>query len=93
MRDGKFEGGTGPSRSEGSRHAGGRGGLGLGRRAARVERGVGFRQDPAEWVRCWFVKNMARPSELDAENRSGKTVSTAATAYFFMGDPTHVGGG
>ena len=36
---------------------------------------------------------MARPSELDAENRSGKTVSTAATAYFRTGYPTDVGGG
>ena len=35
---------------------------------------------------------MAQPSELGAKDKSGKTVSTAATAYFLMGDPTDVGG-
>ena len=36
---------------------------------------------------------MAQPSELGAKDKSGKTVSTAATAYFLVGDPTDVGGG
>ena len=36
---------------------------------------------------------MAQPSVLGAKDKSGKTVSTAATAYFLMGDPTDVGGG
>ena len=36
---------------------------------------------------------MAQPSELGAKDKIGKTVNTAATAYFFMRDPTDVGGG
>ena len=59
----------------------------------RVERRVGCKQDPAEWVRCWFAENVAQPSELGAKDESGKAVGTAATAYFFMRDPTDVGGG
>ena len=58
----------------------------------RVERRVGCQQDPAEWVRCWFAENVAQPSEL-GKDESGKAVGTAATAYFFMRDPTDVGGG
>ena len=59
----------------------------------RVERRVGCKQDPAEWVHCWFAANAAQPSELGAKDESGKAVGTAATAYFFMRDPTDVGGG
>ena len=59
----------------------------------RGERRVGCKQDPAEWVHCWFAANAAQPSELGAKDESGKAVGTAATAYFFMRDPTDVGGG
>ena len=58
-----------------------------------VERRVGCKQDPAEWVRCRFAENVAQPSELGAKDKSGKTVSLAATAYFLMEDPADVGGG
>ena len=58
-----------------------------------VERRIGRKTDPAEWVRCRFAENVAQPSELGAKDESGKAVGTAATAYFFMRDPTDVGGG
>ena len=58
-----------------------------------VERRIGCKQDPAEWVRCRFAENVAQPSEPGAKDESGKAVGTAATAYFFMRDPTDVGGG
>ena len=58
-----------------------------------VERRIGCKQNPAEWVRCRFAENVAQPSELGAKDESREAVGTAATAYFFMGDPTDVGGG
>ena len=58
-----------------------------------VERRIGCKTDPAEWVRCRFAENVAQPAELGAKDESREAVGTATTAYFFMGDPTDVGGG
>ena len=58
-----------------------------------VERRIGCKQDPAEWVRCRFAENVAQPTELGAKDESREAVGTATTAYFFMGDPTDIGGG
>ena len=42
-----------------------------------VERRIGCKTDPAEWVRCRFAENVAQPSELGAKDESGKAVGTA----------------